>query len=337
MRRRLAPALGLRTAALLLTLGAFGVMALILLWAGHASTAFASSEGSVTMDPSSGPVGTSVQIGISLSLDTPQPYILAATATDPAQGGCASAQPFPGLDPVSVGQQGGHAQLTWPPAFGSGQYWLCASPQNGAGPSAHSFQPFVVAATGSATATATPVHGGERSVVSAAVTAPADGAPAGSTVTVIVTGWTTPDNAPPTAVKLVPSTDANAATEILFVVAASPAPGDFNLKVTLPVTTAPGQYAFEVDGAYQVRTTFVDVVPATTPTATVNAATSPGPTQGGGGAPALAIGATVAALLVLAGAILVASALGRKRAAVAQRQHADAYGPRRHREEEWRR
>ena len=321
----------LRTRTRLLASALLGALALVLLCVFRAPAARASSAGGVTMDHTSGPAGTALQIGISLSVDPPQQYILAVTTTDPAQGGCASAQPFPGVDPITVGTQGGDTQLTWPASLGPGQYWFCASPQSGSGPTAHSFQPFTVTPTPAPTATLAPAD-----LVSATAVVPSSGALPGSTVTIIVTAWVTPDNAPPNTVKLIPLTDANSATPISFVLAAAPAPGGFNLSVTLPQTITPGQYAFEVGDAYHVRTQLFDIASSATPT-TADALigtqrhTMPGGTSGNEGTSLIAIVLGVIALLVLAGAILVPSLLRR------QRLHNAHAAARQTREETWRR
>lgn len=337
MHRRSAPALGLRTSAHLMASGLFGALALIILCAGHIPAAFASSEGYITIIPSSGPVGTAVEADINLSFDTPQPYILSATATDPAQGGCASAQPFPGLGPVTVSQQGGHAQFTWPDAFASGQYWLCASPQGGTGPSAHSLQPYTVTAANAPSPT--PASGGHLPESATSVIAPDGGVPAGSTVKVVVVGWVTPDNATPTAVKLV--LPDNSTLDVSFTVSptSSAQGGSFTLAVTVPATTTPGDYHFEIDGAYQAKTLPFHVVAPVTPTVAGGHSGSTGPGSASGGIPAIAIGAGVALLLLLASAILVAAALGRKRAAAEERQRQRAHDAGRYanREEAWRR
>jgi hypothetical protein len=333
--------------ARLFVAGIFGALALILLWAGPRPAALASSEGSVVISPSSGPVGTAVEADISLSFDPPQSYTLTATSTDPAQGGCASAQPIPGVGPVTVGQQGGHAQFSWPSAFASGQYWLCASPQGGSGPSvpsAHSLQPYTVTAANAPSPT--PVIGGHLDQSHTYVDAPNGDVTAGSTVTVIVTGWVTPDDAAPTTVKLVLPDSSTVGVPFTIGPKSSPQDGSYALAVTVPASMAPGEYTFEIDGAYQATTAPFQVIAPVTATAVatpIRARGQPIPPSDVG-IPALAIGAAVAALLVLAGALLVIAARGRKWPEAERRPHdrgddyatrhlADGYGMRHQREE----
>lgn len=56
-----------------------------------ALVAHASSNGTVVVTPSSGPVGAHVDVEVHLMSSTQAQYILRATTTDPTQGGCASA------------------------------------------------------------------------------------------------------------------------------------------------------------------------------------------------------------------------------------------------------
>jgi hypothetical protein len=62
------------------------VLALILLWTSHASIVLASSEGNITFDPASGPVGTPISVEIRLFPAAARQYALKATSADAALG-----------------------------------------------------------------------------------------------------------------------------------------------------------------------------------------------------------------------------------------------------------
>ena len=91
----------------------------------------------------SGPVDT--QITLSVSEYSGSPYTLSYTTTSPDNGGCASAQPMPGVGPIPTdAAQGGSITFRWPAALGHGQYYFCADPTSGSGGHAASHQPYTV-------------------------------------------------------------------------------------------------------------------------------------------------------------------------------------------------
>ncbi len=229
------------------------------MWIVRAPVASAGSGGIISLSPTSGPVGTVVTVSVNVSLSSPTTYILSATTTAPTSGGCATAQPIPGVAPITVGAQGGVAQFPWPADLSRGPYWLCAAPQNGAGDTVQSRDPFTVI-TG---ATPTPA-----ATVDIAV--PAGGVSAGTSMTVTVSGWVSADTLPPSSVVL---ESADGATQTLpqFTSAAGRGHNQFVLTVALPRDTQPGTYTLLIAGSgIQANsssfTVLAPAAPAATPT-----------------------------------------------------------------------
>lgn len=92
----------------------------------------------------SGPVDT--QVALIIEEYSGSAYTLSYTTTSPDNGGCASAQPMPGVGPIQTATQAS-AQVTfrWPATLGHGQYYFCADPApGGSGGHAASHQPYTV-------------------------------------------------------------------------------------------------------------------------------------------------------------------------------------------------
>ncbi len=151
--------------------------------------------GAISFTPTNGPVGTQVTVSINPPAGT---YTLGVTTTSPTAGGCAKAQPLPGVAPVSVGEGGGGATFTWPSAFSQGAYWLCGTPQ-GPGQTAASHQSFLVIVPGAPTPTPLPATGPTATIQ---ISTPTAGVVVGSNFTVLVMGWSDRSGEPPLSVSL---------------------------------------------------------------------------------------------------------------------------------------
>jgi hypothetical protein len=251
-------------------------------------------------------------------------YALAATTVSPDQNGCATATPLSGsptfqLDP----QRASDVQFHWPATLGHGQYWLCASPSSGSGPTAESAasQPFTVLTD------AAPV---------VQVTSPAGGVQAGASVTVTFSNWLTSDATPPYQLSLLKQgTSGQSKTAIVTQVDqahSNAATGSYVLTGTLSSSIASGNYAFVAQGecgqnpvgtgnvcAVSEQSAFVAITAVPTPT------TQPATTGGGGGkapngqngaSPLLFTGVVVGALLLI---LLVAGIALARRSRSSQR------------------
>lgn len=111
-----------------------------------------------------GPVDT--QVTISINESSGSPYTLSYTTTSPDSGGCASAHPMPGIQPIPTSSgQGGWVTFQWPAQLGHGQYYFCADPApGGSGGHAASHQPYTVlndAAPAVQFAVSSPVQAGD--------------------------------------------------------------------------------------------------------------------------------------------------------------------------------
>ncbi|MBF6589907.1 MAG: hypothetical protein IVW57_05170 [Ktedonobacterales bacterium] len=134
------------------------------------------------LHPHQRPVGTQVTVTINLPAGT---YTLGATTTPPTSGGCATAQPIPGVAPIPVGGGGGGTTFAWPSALGPGAYWLCATLQS-TGTTTASSQAFLVVAPGAPTPTSAPLP---NSLATVTLNTPAAGVVAGTHITLQITGW----------------------------------------------------------------------------------------------------------------------------------------------------
>ncbi|MGH2486450.1 MAG: hypothetical protein ACRDHE_10600, partial [Ktedonobacterales bacterium] len=209
----------------------------------------ASSQGSVSIVPSNGPVGTPVQVGINLNPATPTDYVLSYTLTAPDKGGCASAQPVPGVATITVSSNGGGANFAWPNTLDQGPYWLCASPTSGNGPTAQSSGPYTVLASSPPTATPASI----APTPSVTVMTPADQLLPGANVTVSVMNWLPADNSAPQTVNLLSQDNSGPANGTGFgdnlpFTATAGGSGSYTLTVALPQNTTPATYAFQVLG-----------------------------------------------------------------------------------------
>lgn len=271
------------------------------IWIAQAPVASAGSGGIISLSPTSGPVGTVVTVSVNVSLSSPATYILSATTPAPASGGCATAQPIPGVAPITVGAQGGVAQFPWPADLSGGPYWLCAAPQNGAGDTVLSRDPFTVI-TGATPTPAVPV----------AIAVPPAGVSAGTSMTVTVSGWASAGTLPPSSVVL-ESTDGATQTLLQFTSEAGRGHNQFVLTVALPRDTQPGAYTLLVAGSgIQANSASFSVLapaapaPTPTPIGGITAVSSVPPGTGTSpGSPIVFIAAGVGLLLVAALGLLM--------------------------------
>jgi len=208
----------------------------------------ASTPGTVIFAPTSGPVGTSVQVVVHqpLTETTPQMYALGFTLTDPKAGGCASQQPFPGVAPFGSSEANGEATFNWPASLNKGPYWLCARPTSGNGKTVFSSQPYAVTAGEIPTATVGTTSGAVIADV------PAGGVVVGSTFTLTIRHWASSRGTPPEAVNLTPQDptqqggSSGTKYNAQFTIAPGPSAGDYALTVTVPDKLAPLTYWAEV-------------------------------------------------------------------------------------------
>ncbi len=235
-----------------------------------------STPGSVIFTPTSGPVGTSVQVFVHqpLTETTPVNYALGYTLTDPAAGGCASQQPFPGVAPFGSSEANGHAEFNWPASLNTGPYWLCASPTSGDGKTVYSSQPYTVTAGEVPTATVGTTSG------AIFANAPDSGIVAGSTFILAIRHWASPRGTPPERVLLttrdpsLPSSGDVAEINAAFTTAPGPSTGDYYLTVTVPehLADVPATYwAHVVDQAGGAYSMPFKIIPAAAPVAASSA------------------------------------------------------------------
>lgn len=293
---------------------ALALFALALSFAALPQANASSTPGSVIFTPTSGPIGTSVQVFVHqpLTETTPVNYALSFTLTDPAAGGCASQQPFPGVAPFGSSEANGSATFNWPASLNKGPYWLCASPTSGTGKTVYSSQPYTVTAGEAPTATAV-----ATTAIAVVANVPAGGVLIGSTFTITVTHWMSPQGTPPEAVSLTDKgpTQPPIAQEYMknahFTSAPGPSEGDYILTVTVPDTLVPLTYwAYVSDqggGAYSGQ--FQVIAAATTPLAS-----SPGPTSTSGLSSFPIIFVPIIAVLVCVAALMLTGWLLRRRA-----------------------
>lgn len=280
-----------------------------------------STPGSVVISPSSGPVGTSVQVFVTQPLNetTPVNYALGYTLTDPAAGGCASQQPFPGVAPFGSREANGSASFNWPASLNKGPYWLCASPTSGGGKTLYTSQPYTVTAGDVPTATASTA----TAVVFANV--PPDGVAAGSTFTITVKNWVNSGGTPPDAVKLTatdPAQHGGSSGNLYgaqFTTTQGPGAGDYVLTVTVPdnLTTPLTYWAYVSDQGGGVYSGPFKVIAPDKATPTPLASTaSPSSTDGSSSFPIILV--PIIAGLVCVAVLILTVALLRRRARLAR-------------------
>jgi hypothetical protein len=235
-RLRVALALALATAvALSLVASACG--------SAQASARLSSGYGQVGMEPLEGPVGITVQVGITLSFSTPTAYILRASPSGNTIL-CDNAKPIPGAAPVIINDQGGHGEFTWPAALGPGLYSVCATPPAGTGQTAYSQQTFTVLDPNAPPPTIAPIPGAEVFLTSGVVT--------GTPFDINVMNWLGgqhPESARLVAMQSPPPAGFNLTGETLnFDLSPTQPPGGYNLHTTVPNDVPPGPYAIAVEG-----------------------------------------------------------------------------------------
>ncbi len=276
-----------------------------------------STPGSVLFTPTSGPVGTSVQVFVHqpLTETTPGNYALSYTLSDPAAGGCASQQPFPGVAPFGSSEANGSARFNWPASLNKGPYWLCASPTSGNGKTVYSSQPYTVTTGEASTATVAPYA--TKGTVIANV--PDGGIAVGSTFTLTVKHWTSPADTPPQTVILtqqdpnLPWSGDVPEINAPFTLAPGPSTGDYVLTVTVPeqTSTAPvNSWAFVMDKAGGAYSQPFKIIAAATPVA----ASSPIPPSTDSASFPIIFMPIVAVMVCIVVVILTAVFLRRRRA-----------------------
>lgn len=304
----------MRTRLALPLAAALALFALALGFAALPRVRASSTPGSVVISPSSGPVGTAVQVWVTqpLTETTPVNYALGYTLTDPAAGGCDSQQPFPGVAPFGSREANGSATFNWPASLNKGPYWLCASPTSGGGKTAYSSQPYTVTAGEVPTVPVSTTAG----VVYANV--PADGVVAGSTFTITVKNWVSSRGTPPEAVGLTaidPSQQGGGSGysySAHFTMTPGPGAGDYVLTVTVPDTLIPLTYwAYVSDQGGGVYSGPFKVIAPVTPTPHISTA-GPSSTDSSSYFPIILV--PLIAILVCVGVIMLTGALLRRRA-----------------------
>jgi hypothetical protein len=274
----------------------------------------ASTPGTVIFTPTSGPVGTSVQVFVHqpLTETTPVMYALGFTLTDPEAGGCASQQPFPGVAPFGSSEANGEATFNWPASLNKGPYWLCARPTSGNGKTVFSSQPYTVTAGEMPTATVGTTSGAVIADV------PTDGVVVGSTFTLTIRHWASSRGTPPEAVNLTaqdPSQqDGSSGSKYSaqFTIAPGPSAGDYVLTVTVPDKLVPLTYWAEVSdqGGSVYSGPFKVLAPAAPPPPPVS---SPG-TSSADGSSFHTILAFIIVILICVAVIMLTSLILRRRA-----------------------
>ena len=282
------------------------VLALAGLLLAQGSAVHASSNGTIQFTPATGQAGTVVDVNINLSVSPAEQYALVVTNADPAQGGCGNTISIPGVAPVTVNEQGGHTQFSWPASFDASRYWFCAIRQSGSGPRPASTSYFTVLTTGGAVSTAPPPPQVALVPRKAAIHP-------GDVVQVSVANWLTANSQPPTGTTLV-SVNSGQQMKVPFTVATGldAMPGTYVLDVQIPVQTPPDSYYFLVTGAYSLQTEFFTVTSAATPTAATRISDTHPQTRSTDPSPVAILGAVVV-LLLLATALMAAAVIRQRR------------------------
>jgi len=210
----------------------------------QASARLSSGYGQVGMDPLEGPVGITVQVGITLAFSTPTAYILRASPSGNTIL-CDNAKPIPGAAPVIINDQGGHGEFTWPAALGPGLYSVCATPQTGTGQTAYSQQTFTMLDPNAPPPTIAPIPGAE-------VFLPISGVVTGTPFDINVMNWPggqRPESARLVAMQSPPPAGFNLTGETLsFELSPTQPPGGYNIHTTVPNDVPPGPYTIAVEG-----------------------------------------------------------------------------------------
>ncbi len=207
------------------------------------NTAASGSGGAVTFTPQEGPAGTQVSVTIVAEPPGPTPYLLGVSPTDPAANNCADGvAPSDGPKIVVIPGQPTTTTISWPAAFISGAYYLCASPAAGQkGPTVWSQQPFVVT-SGTSGSPPGSLSAGATSGVVAEVSG--GSVVAGSTFTLSVDADAAlAANAPGTIMLQEPVTFASVQVHWALVTRDGPV---YTYAVTVPVDTPPGTYEVQV-------------------------------------------------------------------------------------------
>lgn len=266
----------------------------------------------------SGPADTLVTVEVRQYASNAPTYALAAMTISPDQGGCASAKPLSSAPPFQLDpQRASDVQFHWPAALGHAQYWLCASPTSGTGPTAESLasQPFTVLTD---------------AAPSVRITSPTAGIQAGASVTVTLANWLTSDATPPYQLNLLrQGSTGQSQTAIVTQVdqaQSNAATGTYVMTGTVSSYVASGNYAFVAQGecgrnplgtgnlcAVSEQSAFVAITAA--PSATAQASTTGGsrgiaPNEQRGISPLLLVGVPVGALLLIL--LVVGIALARR-------------------------
>lgn len=222
------------------------------------TTARASSQGQIIMSPPTAAAGTQVSADVRIIGTVPQNFVLKATTTAPDQGGCASAIPIPGAPTFQAGAPGG-GQVTfpWPASLGTNQYWLCAFPAAGGPDQAHTGQSFIV------------THDAAPAL---RVTPPPEGARAGSTLQVAISGWLAANHQAPAHLWIV-SPDGLTRSEAAIQVLTPPdVTGACTLSIVLPLTISPGNvFLIAGSAAYFQRSDTIAVQRPALATASITA------------------------------------------------------------------
>ena len=263
--------------------------------------------GAVTFDPQSGPVGAQVTVTITAEPPGPTPYLLSISLTDPAASKCANGVTLSDAPKIIVMPgQPTTTTFSWPAAFFSGAYYLCAIPAGGQkGPTVWSRQQFFV--TGVSAPGSAPT--GRDSGV--AVHVPGGAVVAGHNFTLTVDVQAALGGNAPTTIMLLSPTQFSQVQVAWAQVGQDGAV--YTYVVTVPADTPPGMYEAQVlagDGEVSATSNQFQVVssvavsrggPRSSPPQTVRSASPLG---------ALLV-AAIALLLALAVASLAAPALRR--------------------------
>lgn len=249
---------------------ALGVGLMFLAALAHAPAVSASGQDVIfVQSPTSGMGPVDTQVTLSINEYSGSPYTLSYTTTSPDSGGCASAQPMPGVGPISTASQAG-AQVTfrWPASLGHGQYYFCADPAaGGSGGHAASHQPYTVL---------------NDAAPSVQFTPPSSPIQAGTSITFQLTNWITSDGQLLPQAGLLPQGAPYSAFQVqgqMTSRAADPSTGTYAYTVLISPLTPTGTYALVVESECDMgagtgnsgcpvteQSGYFDVIAAPTPT-----------------------------------------------------------------------
>jgi hypothetical protein len=277
----------------------------------------------IDFQPASGPVGTTVDMDITIFPPpaTQQNVVLAAEPWD-ATPACAVSKPFPGMQPISMSDHA-TAHVIWPATFGPGQYRVCALAASDGHMLSSSFYPFTV--TDPSVPTPTPPPTTVPSPVTspvAVVVGQTDNITPGSDIHISIAHWFSSVSGGDGTIRVgllsadvaVDGPLALTATTISAFSIASQPPDGLVLTLTLPPDTTPGSYRvviIEKGGLVAATPPFPVVSAATTPLlGSQGHGYSPGFTPVSSGPTPLAL--LVAGMLALAVLLLAGPALARR-------------------------